>query len=48
MDYSTSVLKKDRNSQLKYSCSYTKGATTGFQGRSASFFRINAGYRINP
>lgn len=48
MDYIVSALELNKNAQLRYSCSYTKGAILGFCGRSASFFRISAGYRVNP
>ncbi|MDR3594937.1 hypothetical protein [Clostridium sp.] len=34
--------------QLKYSSSFTKNGMKVFNGRSASFFKISAGYSINP
>lgn len=36
------------NKQWKYSSSVQKSAILGFDGRSASIFRINADYCINP
>lgn len=38
MDYIVSALELSKNAQLRYSCSYTKGAILDYYGRSASFF----------
>lgn len=43
-----SIFKFTTNKQWKYSSSVQKSAILGFNGRSASIFRINTNYCINP
>jgi hypothetical protein len=42
------TVKLVKREQLKYSSSFTKNGIKLFYGRSVSFFRISAGYSINP
>ncbi len=48
MDYTVSAFRFNSNKQWKYSSSVTKSAILGFNGRSASIFRISTDYCANP
>jgi hypothetical protein len=48
MDYIVSALEFNKNAQIKYSSSYTKGDILGYYGRSASIFRISTSFGLNP
>jgi hypothetical protein len=48
MAYIVSNFEFISNKQWKYSSSVQKSAISGFNGRSASIFRRNTNYCINP
>ncbi|GKX68316.1 hypothetical protein [Inconstantimicrobium mannanitabidum] len=48
MDNIVRTVKFDSYGHLEYSSSAQKTAISKFKGRSASFFRISAGYCVNP